>query len=236
MGVKNYILAHKDFTIDENKLGVYPHLKDYFVLTQKPIQTNLPNQIVYDGLDNRMYGEFSVWKWIYENHDWDKDDVVGLHHYRRIVEYPYHSIAVVQPMRFGCSVLEQTKHYHGNTVNNLLSSVLKPQEYNILNRPIFFAYNLFSCNKELLGKWLEFVGDKLNTIADKINVHSLEEMHAYIQGTDLLDKLPNKNTDIDYQSRLYATICERLNTIFWQTMVNNYLTANIQLMEVGQTI
>ena len=233
----DYILAHKDFEINENVLGIFPHLKNYQVVSQNEVKCNLPNKLIYKGLDNRLYGEYSVWEWIYKTNDWERNPFVCLHHYRRLLDRVHNNISVAAPMRFGCSIEQQTAHYHGVTVNQILREVLSKQEYAHLSQSnIFYPYNLFCTNKQLLESWLNFIEPKLMKAKEITGAENLEQMKEYLTHTDLLKPMPNKNTNIDYQSRLYATICERLNDVFWRTIPQNYFVSNIQFLEEGMNI
>lgn len=47
--------------------------------------------------------------------------------------------------------------------------------------------------------------------------------------------IPDKNLNVEYQSRIGAFIMERLNTIYWQ-IIGNYVPMEVVLLEKNQRI
>lgn len=223
--MKNIILAHKDFEWNE-------YLFDKpIVYTQNDIKTNL-DVVKYDGLDNRIYGEFSLWKCIAET---EKDDSewYTLHHYRRLFEPYYNHISLPLPL-INDSLYNNLAFLHSIELADLMK--------NDMNLPIdkiyqFFPYNIFSAPLFVIKEWVSFVDNYLQIAQNKLNIKTFEESLEFVKNNENFTKSQEgKNTDIVYQSRIYATLTERLNTIFWLNFREACYFCPVKLLEANMVM
>ena len=226
----NYVLTHKDFTWPVDT-GLQIALADH------EVKTNIPLEIVNNEFDNRVYGELYAWVYIYSQMKNDTD-LYALNHYRRQLTNVYaNKVNVVQAMRWNNSIAQQTAYFHSPTVVNLLAKVLKPEDFAVLNGNIFYPYNMFVVNRPVLKMWLDFVLPCIYAIQKEINAKTYEEVRNFVKSDkSFAVKAEHKNSSLDYQSRLFAFILERLNTIFWCKARGPIFPCSVKLLEENQTI
>jgi len=232
-----YVLCHKDFNFPTNTwlgqelVAIWQrHSPD-----QESPKTNLPLMEYTSKYDDRIYGELGAWDWISNN---SKDEFNGLHHYRRLIQYPTYQIAVPKPIAFGGSLADQMSYYHSPKVTQTLDKVLASDILHKLN--VFFPYNLYNAPKEVLINWLQFVIPHVEKAVFELGYAGL----TYEQFVDKVanDKSfvtggPEKNVSSTYQARWPACAIERLNSIFWQLVCQYpYIPCEINLLEAGQKI
>lgn len=226
----NYILTHKDFT--------WPTTTDMQIaIADHKVKTNIPLEIVNNEYDNRVYGELYAWVYIYSQMKNDTD-LYALHHYRRQLTNVFaNHINVAQAMRFANTIVQQTAYCHSPTVVNLLAKVLRPEDFAILNGNILYPYNMFIVNRPVLKMWLDFVLPCITAIQNEINAKTYEEVRNFVKADKTFTtKAENKNSSLDYQSRIFAFILERLNTVFWCKARGPIFPCNVKLLENSQTI
>lgn len=232
-----YVLCHKDFVfptktwLGQELVAIWQrHSPD-----QEPPKTNLPLVEYTSKYDDRIYGELGAWDWIANN---STDDFNGLHHYRRLIQYPTYNIAVPKPMVFNGSLADQLNYYHSPKVTQVLDKVLASDILHKLN--VFFQYNLYNAPKEVLINWLQFVIPHIEKSVVELGFAGL----TYEQFVDKVanDKSfvtgsPDKNVSSIYQARWPGCAIERLNSIFWQLVCPvAYIPCEIDLLEAGQKI
>ena len=236
------ILAHKPFTFPEQYKFDYD---DVCVFSQKRIKTNLPfKKYKVEGVDDRIFGEFAIWKWLVENdkkHEW-----FVLHHYRRYLNTYYHHFCVAEPIHFNCSVLQQTAACHSVKLVQMLQSVMHPQDFALLNSLNYLLpYNMMSIHRDVLVEWVKFMDYYMTKLVQLIGISDYDTMVKTVASdtTFTSNVMPNgqvnesKNCDPKYQCRIFAFLSERLNTLFW--LKNMHLQpwyCTVDLLEQNQKI
>lgn len=227
----NIVLGHKDFTFPTSPTV------DYSCYTQRDLKCNLPT-VKYDGLDDRIYGEFGLWYYLVDKNIVSCEDFVALSHYRRKFENYYHHTSVAKPFMFPGSVLQQCLYYHSVKYNDWFKEILTPQEYNLLaNTHWFYPYNIFGVKGDILRQWIDFVGRKLDKLKEITGLKTFEDCCEFVKNdVTFTAPQPNKNIDVVYQARIYATVTERLNTLFWLLYPGEMYHCEVKLLEEGQRI
>lgn len=233
-----FILAHKDF--DDTKFNADYTFDETFVLTQNHnVVSKKYKTVYYEGRPDTIYGELAAWEWIYANYNQFPECWTVLDHYRRNMDIMYGNVTVANSIYFGSNVsmASQMSYYHGDTLVQMLESVLKPNELSIFRTTtILHPYNIFYCNMEELGMWLRYVNEKIEMIERNTGIYDQKSALEFVKNNPEFTKQMNgKNTDILYQSRIYAFILERLNTLYWLQRSNFYL-GKVYLLEEGRTI
>lgn len=225
--MKNIILAHKDFIWTEYLFD------EPVVYTQRDnLKTNLP-VVKYGGPDDRVYGEFSIWKWLAENETND-DEWFTLHHYRRKFDPYYNHLSLPTPISFNCTVADQLAYYHSPELADFMVNYLK-QPIDKIN--IFFPYNIFSAPLRVIKEWVAFVEPFIKMGEEKLKITSYEEANNFIKEHASFTKQENgKNTEVSYQSRIWATVTERLNTLFWMNYKEPAYYCGVKLLETDMVM
>ena len=226
----NFILAHKPF---EDKFGDIAN-KVYITDNKEYAANSGAILIDKNEYDSRVFGELPFW--IYISKHIREQDSASLMAYRRKI-YPKVGIQVAQPLNLPCTVLEQLAYYHSPFIAETICKVLAPEEVKILNGNLLCAYNIFSANHKVIIEWINFVIPRLEQIMKAIGCpNDFKSVKEWVKTTDLLKPYEGKNTDLVYQSRVGASILERLNTIFWLSRNYGQQWQPVKLLEPGQTI
>jgi hypothetical protein len=224
----NFIVCHKPF---ENKFNDYCNVE---IITDQNVDG--ATQIDNEGMDSRVYGELPFWKYILNNIT--DNDTATLHHYRRKLKLGISQIILPIPIRFNCSCFEQMSFYLSPKLADSLKAVLTDKEKEVLNGDLFFAYNIFKAPKCVIKDWVDFTEAKVLKAMDKLGCgFTLEECREFVKNDkSFTGPVEGKDTRIDYQARIGAMLCERVNTVFWLTRDYNRTYASVNLLEVGQKI
>lgn len=261
--MKRFILSHKsdfDFILDNTLkasdytilsptkcMGIAHHVRrvnpngQYESVEHWTDSERIPVKVI-DGITNPKYGEVTAWNYILSQL---RDGEYGsLCHYRReMINVPDGHVCVARPIYLNGSVEKQTAYYHSSMMMALLKRFLHKEDYKYLSESnMFFPYNIFSAPKQVIGEWCwwqNFFIKKMEEITGPDIEHFLRKNYGE-QGGDTFTPRPYKNISVSYQSRFYAFVSERLNTVFWRRKMkeNKFKIAfqNVRLMEEGQKI
>ena len=222
------ILTHKNFLWNET----LP--EDPIAFSQKPIITNVRLSLYRVGeFPDENYGELGIWYYLYSQ--FINEDRYTLHHYRRKFQ-PVKGLNCI-PIGKSFNLAQQLDLYHSPLINKWFKEI----GYDLSTYNVFIPYNIFSVNRELLKEWLDFTTSKIIKIQDITGVRKPNEIKDLITTEkSFLDGFDKKIKTIEYQSRLYAFILERLNTIFWTQKKNEnkipIVMCPVKLLEENQKI
>ena len=190
----------------------------------------------------KLWNEGSRLYYIYHNYDWQKNDYIGLNHYRRYFNFfdtvpnmddIFSTYDVILPPRLGLgTTLEQQYINCHNFLDFIqIKDIIKdlfPDYIEAMNKTLkqthFYACSMFIMKKEYFQKYCEFVFpvllefDKIrgfNTDED-VEKHVTQYKHLYIKQIKPMDT-------IGYQSRINGFLLERLTNIFVNKHFNNIL-------------
>lgn len=239
------ILAHKHFEYPNN---IYFNFDDVKVYSEKKVKTNFPVTKKYkvEGYTDKLYGEYPLWQYLYDKEN--KYEWYTLEHYRRHLVNMYHQLSVAQPIRFNCSLLQQTCACHSFKLTELFKAILEPQDFNILSSINYLIpYNIMHVHRSILEQWLQYVKPRIDKCTQVIGINDYDKMveQMKVDNTFTSNILPNgqinegKNCDAKYQARLYSFVLERLHTIFWAKMIAGGVPVyycEAELLENGQRI
>ena len=220
---ENLVFAKKHFGDRDNRL----YLSD----------TNVEGtiNIFKEGYDSRVFGELPAWMWLSEN--LRNDDWVSLNAYRRKLKLGIGTL-VAAPLQWQCSVLDQLATYHSPIYCDVLHTILPPNEFNLLQRNVFFPYNIFLANTQRIKHWVSFVKEREDAFFKCLGIEpTVENCRKFVtsEPSILEQTIPDKNVNVDYQSRIGAFIAERLNTIYWQ-IIGSFTPTEVMLLEQNQKI
>ena len=197
------ILTHKNFLWNET-LPEEP-----IAFSQKPIITNVRLSLYRVGeFPDENYGELGIWYYLYSQ--FINEDRYTLHHYRRKFESVkgYNCVPIAKKF----NLAQQLDTYH----SPLITKWFKDIGYDLTQYNMFFPYNIFSVNRPILKEWLDFTTSNIIKLQDITGARTSEEIKDLITTEkSFLEGFDKKIKTVEYQSRLYAFILERLNTIFW---------------------
>lgn len=191
--------------------------------------------IFKEGYDSRVFGELPAWMWLSEN--LRNDDWVSLNAYRRKLKLGIGTL-VAAPLQWKCSVLDQLATYHSPIYCDVLHTILPPNEFNLLQRNVFFPYNIFLANTQRIKHWVSFVKEREDAFFKCLGFEpTVENCRKFVtsEPSILEQTIPDKNVNVEYQSRIGAFIAERLNTIYWQ-IIGSFTPTEIMLLEQDQKI
>jgi hypothetical protein len=120
----------------------------------------------------------------------------------------------------------------------VLHTILPPNEFNLLQRNVFFPYNIFQANKQQIKNWVAFIKEREDAFFKCLGfVPTVDNCRKFVSSEPsiLEQTIPDKNVGIEYQSRIGAFIAERLNGIYWQ-LVGNFIPTEVVLLEQNQRI
>ena len=220
---ENLVFAKKHFGDRDNRL----YLSD----------TNVEGTINFfkEGYDSRVFGEVPAWMWLSEN--LRNDDWVSLNAYRRKLKLGIGTL-VAAPLQWQCSVLDQLAMYHSPIYCDILHTILPPNEFNLLQRNVFFPYNIFLANTQRIKHWVSFVKEREDAFFKCLGFEpTVENCRKFVtsEPSILEQTIPDKNVNLDYQSRIGAFIAERLNTVYWQ-IIGSFTPTEVMLLEQNQKI
>lgn len=241
------ILAHKDFIWPERYYEFSYNDYCMTVFTQNPnLHTNLKNVHVYNGLDSKLYGELSIWYYLYNNTpDFDK---ISLNHYRRRMDavYPHmeNVVTLPYPVTLKNTLFEQFILSHGCIFANALKEVLPEQDKELFMKSnVMFPYTMFCADKKILGHWLAYCTNIVDKMSKNLGIIDRKSCEEFIQSDkcDCLKSVEGRNNTVDYQSRILGFVTERLNSLFWYKFVlsnNGYQIYynNVELLDNNQRI
>lgn len=191
--------------------------------------------IYQEGYDSRVFGEVPAWMWLAEH--LRDEDWCSLNAYRRKLKLGIGTL-VAAPMEWKCSVLDQLANYHSPIYCDVLHTILPPNEFNLLQRNVFFPYNIFQANKQQIKNWVEFVKEREDAFFKCLGfAPTVDNCRKFVSSEPsiLEQTIPDKNVGIEYQSRIGAFIAERLNGIYWQ-LVGSFTPTEVVLLEQNQRI
>ena len=175
------------------------------------------------------------WMWLSEN--LRDEDWCSLNAYRRKLKLGIGTL-VAAPLQWNCSVLDQLANYHSPIYCDVLHSILPANEFNLLQRNVFFPYNIFQANKQQIKHWVSFMKEREDAFFKRLGFEpTVENCRNFVtnEPTILEQTITDKNVNVEYQARIGAFIAERLNTIYWQ-IVGNYVPKEVILLEPNQKI
>ena len=220
---ENLVFAKKHFGDRDNRL----YLSD----------TNVEGtmNIYQEGYDSRVFGELPAWMWLADKireQDW-----VSLNAYRRKLKLGIGTL-VAAPMEWKCSVLDQLANYHSPVYCDVLNAILPRNEFNLLQRNVFFPYNIAQMSGPQIKHYVSFIKEREDAFFKCLGfVPSADNCRKFVtsEPSVLEQTIPDKNLNVEYQSRIGAFIMERLNTIYWQ-LVGNFVPMEVVLLENNQKI
>ena len=220
---ENLVFAKKHFGDRDNRL----YLSD----------TNVEGtmNIYQEGYDSRVFGELPAWMWLADKireQDW-----VSLNAYRRKLKLGIGTL-VAAPMEWKCSVLDQLANYHSPVYCDVLNAILPRNEFNLLQRNVFFPYNIAQMSGPQIKHYVNFIKEREDAFFKCLGfVPTLDNCRKFVtsEPSVLEQTIPDKNLNVEYQSRIGAFIMERLNTIYWQ-LVGNFVPTEVVLLEQNQKI
>ena len=225
--MKQFVLAHKDFESNEFD-------NDAIVISDHAIVTNMKSVIVQNEYDNTLFGERYAWKYIMN----EIEDFAVLHHYRRkLVNMFKNHINVAHAIVMNCSLLNQLANAHSPILCEVLQKILEPGDFALLNNNIIYAYNLFCIDKPTLKLWLDFIEPKIKAAMEVMNVHNKQEAIEFVKSQPSFTyAVEGKDCRVEYQSRIFAFLLERLNTIFWMKARGPIYPCDVKLLEENQVM
>jgi hypothetical protein len=220
---ENLVFAKKHFGDRDNRL----YLSD----------TNVEGtmNIYQEGYDSRVFGELPAWMWLADKireQDW-----VSLNAYRRKLKLGIGTL-VAAPMEWKCSVLDQLANYHSPVYCDVLNAILPRNEFNLLQRNVFFPYNIAQMSGPQIKHYVSFIKEREDSFFKCLGFQpTLDNCRKFVtsEPSVLEQTIPDKNLNVEYQSRIGAFIMERLNTIYWQ-LVGNFVPMEVVLLENNQKI
>lgn len=220
---ENLVFAKKHYGDRDNRL----YLSD----------TNVEGtmNIYQEVYDSRVFGELPAWKWIAEHIR--EEDWCSLNAYRRKLKLGIGTL-VAAPMQLKCSVLDQLSNYHSSIYCDVLHTILPPNEFNLLQRNVFFPYNIAQMSGSQIKHYVSFIKEREDAFFKCLGFQpTLDNCRKFVtsEPSVLEQTIPDKNLNADYQSRIGAFIMERLNTIYWQ-IVGSFTPTEVVLLEENQLI
>ena len=220
---ENLVFAKKHFGDRDNRL----YLSD----------TNVEGtmNIYQEGYDSRVFGELPAWMWLADK--MREQDWVSLNAYRRKLKLGIGTL-VAAPMEWKCSVLDQLANYHSPVYCDVLNAILPRNEFNLLQRNVFFPYNIAQMSGPQIKHYVNFIKEREDAFFKCLGfVPTLDNCRKFVtsEPSVLEQTIPDKNLNVEYQSRIGAFIMERLNTIYWQ-LVGNFVPTEVVLLEQNQKI
>lgn len=220
---ENLTFANKHFGDRDNRL----YLSD----------TNVEGtmNIYQEGYDSRVFGELPAWMWIAEHireQDW-----CSLNAYRRKLKLGIGTL-VAKPLQWKCSVLDQLANYHSPVYCDVLHNILPRNEFNLLQRNVFLPYNIAQMSCPHIKHYVSFIKEREDSFFKCLGFQpTLDNCRKFVtsEPSVLEQTIPDKNFNVEYQSRIGAFIMERLNTIYWQ-LVGNFVPTEVVLLEKDQRI
>ena len=217
----NFIITHKQFDLPIDKTK-------YTVLCPKGTTIEGWPEIIYfeSQYDNKLWSEIAAMDWIARN---AKCDWVTINHYRRIGEYPPNLIGYAKPTYFNCNLAQQYQAYHNIDDLSLCSNIIKqiyPNEYPIwlqtIQSNVFYPYNMVSFPMPIYCDYMSKMMTVLTNVAKTINIYNKEGMMARIKTIKTYTE-DNKlrNTNEEYQARLFAFLGERLSSWYINLLMLN---------------
>ena len=191
--------------------------------------------IYQEGYDSRVFGEVPAWMWIAEH--LRDEDWCSLNAYRRKLKLGIGTL-VAQPLQWNCSVLDQLANYHSPIYCDVLHTILPPNEFNLLQRNVFFPYNIAQMSGQHIKHYVSFIKEREDAFFKCLGFQpTLDNCRKFVtsEPSILEQTIPDKNVNVEYQSRIGAFIAERLNTIYWQ-IVGNFVPMEVVLLEQNQII
>ena len=220
---ENLVFAKKHFGDRDNRL----YLSD----------TNVEGtmNIYQEGYDSRVFGELPAWMWLADK--MREQDWVSLNAYRRKLKLGIGTL-VAAPMEWKCSVLDQLANYHSPVYCDVLNAILPRNEFNLLQRNVFFPYNIAQMSGPQIKHYVNFIKEREDAFFKCLGfVPTLDNCRKFVtsEPSILEQTIPDKNVNVEYQARIGAFISERLNTIYWQ-LVGNFVPTEVVLLEQNQKI
>ena len=220
---ENLVFAKKHFGDRDNRL----YLSD----------TNVEGtmNIYQEGYDSRVFGELPAWMWLADK--MREQDWVSLNAYRRKLKLGIGTL-VAAPMEWKCSVLDQLANYHSPVYCDVLNAILPRNEFNLLQRNVFFPYNIAQMSGPQIKHYVSFIKEREDAFFKCIGFQpTLDNCRKFVtsEPSVLEQTIQDKNLNVEYQSRIGAFIMERLNTIYWQ-LVGNFVPTEVVLLEQNQKI
>jgi hypothetical protein len=187
-----------------------------------------------EGYESRVFGELPAWMWISEHIR--EEDWCSLNAYRRKLKLGIGTL-VAAPMQWQTSVLDQLSTYHSPIYCDVLHTILPPNEFNLLQRNIFFPYNIALMAAPQIKHYVQFIKEREDAFFKCLGfVPNADNCRKFVcSEKSILEQNGVKNVSVDYQARIGAFIMERLNTIYWQ-LVGNYVPTEVVLLEENQRI
>lgn len=226
------VLCHKP----ENLKFAKAHFQDRdnrLYLSDTNVEGTL--NIYQEGYDSRVFGELPAYMWIAEH--LRDEDWCSLNAYRRKLKLGIGTL-VAKPLEWKCSVLDQLANYHSPLYADVLHSILPQNEFNLLQRNVFFPYNITSMSVQQIKNWVTFIKEREDAFFKCLGfVPSADNCRKFVtsEPSILEQTIPDKNVNVEYQARIGAFIAERLNTIYWQ-LVGNFVPTEVVLLENNQRI
>ena len=220
---ENLVFAKKHFGDRDNRL----YLSD----------TNVEGtmNIYQEGYDSRVFGELPAWMWLADK--MREQDWVSLNAYRRKLKLGIGTL-VAAPMEWKCSVLDQLANYHSPVYCDVLNAILPRNEFNLLQRNVFFPYNIAQMSGPQIKHYISFIKEREDAFFKCLGFQpTLDNCRKFVtsEPSVLEQTIPDKNLSVEYQSRIGAFIMERLNTIYWQ-LIGNFVPMEVVLLENNQRI
>lgn len=227
--MRQFILTHKEESPDFPLLNSERH-EDFTVLSEVNAKvvgfkesgdghirdSKLLKTKVVPGINNFLYGEIPAWKYIYsvlEPNEW-----ACLSHYRRKAMYPIQGVlSTSRTLWLGPSVLDHTARCHTPTMCMLLQKYLPPQYFNHLRGQMFIPYNIFCADKKTIGDWINFQEFYIRKMMADVGPDIIEFLK---RDPYALKPVQGKDNRMQYQSRFWAFMSERLSTVFWIEKIN----------------
>lgn len=224
----NYVLTHQDFVLPDFVDDTYKIITDG---TELQNNYNLP----VIKADN----ELAPMKWCYSEgfmiYDiWKKytdSDYISINHYRRYFQSikPENTL----PPKWFFDIYRQYACCHNGEDLLKVKGIINTYypEYDTNGSDGLFTCNMSILDRDTFNDYCKFVFSVLDIFNDKNNLHSDEDVRAYVEK----NKIKYKTTfNIDYQSRLHGFLMERVGTIFFNNRFkdrpvrfNSYIQTNL---------
>lgn len=191
--------------------------------------------IYQEGYNSKVFGELPAYMWLAEH--LREQDWCSLNAYRRKLKLGIGTL-VAQPMEWKCSVLDQLANYHSAIYADVLNAILPRNEFNLLQRNVFFPYNIAQMSGPQIKHYVSFIKEREDSFFKCLGFQpTLDNCRKFVtsEPSVLEQTIPDKNLSVEYQSRIGAFIMERLNTIYWQ-LVGNFVPMEVVLLENNQKI
>ena len=216
-----YICTHRDFQVPDGLKGDYYIITDGTDLNQEYPYSVIKANNILEPLKHsysELYQIYDVWK----NDKYSS--FIAINHYRRYFDVQFHEEVneTVLPPKMAFDGLKQYAVCHNiNDLEECLKIIEEKYGYNTNISDGIFACNMFRLNRGDFDAYCFFMFGVLQEFARRHNLHTDEDVRKYVS---------TWTNDIDYQSRLFGFLSERIGTIWFNNNIETARISNIKII------